>query len=378
MAKAASAKPAYLEPLELIKPDGTPHKGAKLPVIPDADLKRMFEVILVNREIDERMLKVQRQGGIGFYMQSRGEEASILGAVYPTTKQDWLFLCYRELASLLWRGMSLQTFTNQLYGNRNDLVKGRQMPCHYTDRNIGLVSISSPVSTQIPQAAGVGWAMKLKGEKNVSVVFMGEGGTAEGDFHCGMNFAAVYKTNTVFICRNNGWAISTPASVQSASETFAQKAVAYGMPGVLVNGADLLAMVSASQAATERARRGQGPSLIEAQTYRFSAHSSSDDPSVYRSEKEDAAKIAEKDPLPRFRNYLQRKKLWSEKWEQDTIRTAQEQILAAARAAEAMDIPDTETIFEDVFSDLPWNLREQKAEALKFKQKSPHMHAAKG
>jgi pyruvate dehydrogenase E1 component alpha subunit len=364
--------------LQLVKPDGSVIKGAKLPEISDADLRKLFETMLMNREIDERMLTVQRQGRIGFYMQSRGEEASILGAAYATTKQDWLFLCYRELASLLWRGMTLSTFTNQLFGNRQDLVKGRQMPCHYTDRNIGLVSISSPVSTQIPQAAGVGWAMKLKGEKNVSMCFMGEGGTAEGDFHCGMNFAAVYKTNTVFICRNNGWAISTPAEVQSASQTFAIKARAYGMPGILVDGSDIFAMIKATQEAVARARAGDGPTLIEALTYRFSAHSSSDDPSVYRDEKADQEKHAHMDPLPRLRNFLKKKDLWSAEWEQQTIQKTQDALMQAIKIAEAMDLPQTETVFEDVYKDAPWHLREQKAEALKHKQKPAHAHSAKG
>jgi pyruvate dehydrogenase E1 component alpha subunit len=374
MARVSKAenKPSYLEPLELVAADGTVKKGAKLPEVPDADLKRLFEVMLQNREIDERMLKVQRQGGIGFYMQSRGEEASILGAVYPTTQKDWLFLCYRELGALLWRGMSLDTFTNQLYGNKDDLVKGRQMPCHYTDRAIGLVSVSSPVSTQIPQAAGVGWAMRLKKESNVSVCFMGEGGTAEGDFHCGLNFAAVYNANTVFVCRNNGWAISTPASVQSASQTFAQKAVAYGIPGVLVNGADIFAMISASQQASERARRGDGPTLIEALTYRFSAHSSSDDPTVYRDEKAELEKHADQDPLVRLRNFLKKRKLWNEEWERDTIANAQTSVLAAARKAESLEIPQTESVFEDVYAQAPWHLLEQRREALMHKQKPLH------
>ncbi len=364
--------------LQLVRPDGSVIKGAKMPEISDADLRRLFETMLMNREIDERMLTVQRQGRIGFYMQSRGEEASILGATYATTKQDWLFICYRELASLLWRGMTLSTFTNQLFGNRQDLVKGRQMPCHYTDRNIGLVSVSSPVSTQIPQAAGVGWAMKLKGEKNVSLCFMGEGGTAEGDFHCGMNFASVYKTNTIFICRNNGWAISTPASVQSASQSFAIKARAYGMPGILVDGSDIFAMIKATQDAVARARAGDGPTLIEALTYRFSAHSSSDDPSVYRDEKADQEKNAHMDPLPRFRNFLKKKDLWSAEWEQQTIQKTQDTLMQAIKIAEAMDLPQTETVFEDVYKEAPWNLREQKAEALRHKQKPAHAHSAKG
>jgi pyruvate dehydrogenase E1 component alpha subunit len=371
-AKAAVAKDPDLHALQLVKPDGTPHKGARLPSISEADLLRLFETMLINREIDERMLTVQRQGRIGFYMQSRGEEASILGAAYATTTKDWLFLCYRELASLLWRGMTLQTFTNQLFGNRQDLVKGRQMPCHYTDRNIGLVSISSPVSTQIPQAAGVGWAMKLKGEKNVSMCFMGEGGTAEGDFHCGLNFAAVYKANTVFICRNNGWAISTPAEVQSASETFAVKARAYGMPGILVDGSDIFAMIKATEEAVARARAGDGPTLIEARTYRFSAHSSSDDPTVYRDEKAELEKHKDLDPLPRLRNYLKKNDLWNEQWERETIQKTQDQLMSAIRIAETMDLPATETVFEDVYAEPHALLLEQKKEALAHRQKPLH------
>jgi 2-oxoisovalerate dehydrogenase E1 component alpha subunit len=369
---AKVAKSTKAVPLQILNPDGSIVKGKTAPEIPEDDLKRLFATIVLNREIDERMLTVQRQGRIGFYMQSRGEEASILAPAYVTTSKDWLFLCYRELSSLLWRGFTLQTFCNQLYGNQHDLVKGRQMPCHYSDRDIGLVSISSPVSTQIPQAAGVGWAMRLKGEQNVSVCFMGEGGTSEGDFHVGLNFAAVYRANTLFVCRNNGWAISTPASVQSASETFAQKAEAYGMPGVLVDGADLLAMIHASREAVERARKGGGPTLIEALTYRFSAHSSSDDPSVYRDEKAEAEKHQDKDPLARLRAYLQKKKLWSQGWEQELAGNAQQAIVAALKQAESEALPRTETVFEDVYAAQPWHLREQQAEALKYKQRSPH------
>ena len=379
LAKPAAKLVKSKKPLAfaILNPDGTIVKGQTAPGVPDEDLKRLFATIVLNREIDDRMLTVQRQGRIGFYMQSRGEEASILAPAYVTTTKDWLFLCYRELSSLLWRGFKLQTFCNQLYGNQHDLVKGRQMPCHYSDREIGLVSISSPVSTQIPQAAGVGWAMRLKGEKNVSVCFMGEGGTSEGDFHVGMNFAAVYRANTLFVCRNNGWAISTPASVQSASETFAQKAEAYGMPGILVDGSDILAMIHTSREAVERARRGDGPTLIEALTYRFSAHSSSDDPSVYRDEKAEAEAHQDKDPLVKLRNYLHKKKLWSQAWEQELAGNAQQAIIAAVKQAESEAMPRTETVFEDVFAEQSWNLREQQAEALKHRQPSPHHGGAR-
>lgn len=370
----ASAAKAF----QILRPDGTLVKGQKAPDISDPDLTRIFETIVMNREIDERMLTVQRQGRIGFYMQSRGEEASIIAPAYATNNKDWLLMCYRELGALLWRGMTLETFTNQLFGNDIDLVKGRQMPCHYSDRDIGLVSVSSPVSTQIPQAAGIGWAMRLKKEKNVCVCFMGEGGTSEGDFHVGMNFAAVYRANVVFICRNNGWAISTPASVQSASETFAQKGEAYGMPGILVDGSDIFAMIKTSQDAVARARAGKGPTFIEALTYRFSAHSSSDDPSVYRDEKAEAEKYQDRDPLARLRHYMKKKKLWTKDYEDELCGKYQAAIMAAVKVAEARPMPITETVFDDVFSYYPWHIREQREEALKHKQASPHAHAAKG
>jgi pyruvate dehydrogenase E1 component alpha subunit len=371
MAKTTKKTKAYT-PRRLLNPDGSVVKGATLPKVSDDNIRRLFATIVLNREIDDRMLTVQRQGRIGFYMQSRGEEASIVAPAYATTTKDWLFLCYRELSSLLWRGYDLQTFCDQLFGNVDDLVKGRQMPCHYSDRAIGLVSISSPVSTQIPQAAGVGWAMRLKGEKNVSVCFMGEGGTSEGDFHCGLNFAGVYRANTVFVCRNNGWAISTPASVQTASETFAQKADAYGIPGVLVDGADIFAMIEASEEAVARARAGDGATLIEALTWRFSAHSSSDDPSVYRDEKAEYEARKDQDPLLRLRNYMKKKSLWEQAWETELQEKAREQIMTAVKVAEAKALPRTETVFEDVYATLPWHLKEQQAEALLHKQPSPH------
>lgn len=364
--------PVKLEPLQILRPDGSLNPKVKAPEIAPADLKRLFSVMIANREIDERMLTLQRQGRIGFYMQSRGEEASVLGPAFASTQEDWLFLCYRELASLLWRGFDLKTFCHQLFGTAQDWVKGRQMPCHYTARNISLVSISSPVSTQIPQAAGVGWGMRLEGDGKVTLCFMGEGGTSEGDFHCGMNFAAVYRASTVFICRNNRWAISTPAHVQSASATFAEKAFAYGMPAALVDGSDLLAMIAVSREAVKRARAGQGATLIEALTYRLSAHSSSDDPSVYRNEKTLLNDYGDFDPLTRFRAYLKRLNLWSREWEAQLVQSTQETLMAAIQEAEAAPIPDTSTMFDDVYEHLPWHLKEQREEALRHPQKPLH------
>jgi len=358
--------------VKIMDADGGILKGCQAPAVSPLDLLRVLDVMLMNREIDERMLTLQRQGRIGFYMQSRGEEASILGPAYATETRDWLFMCYRELSILLWRGMTLKTFCDQLYGNRDDFVKGRQMPCHYTDRAHGLVSISSPVSTQIPQAAGAGWAARLSGHDNVVLCFMGEGGTSEGDFHCGLNFASVYRANTVFICRNNGWAISTPATVQSITPTFAQKAYAYGIPGVLVDGSDILAMIAVSQQAVARARQGLGSTFIEAATYRFCAHSSSDDPTVYRDEKKEAEKHAHLDPVVRLRQYLTRQKVWTQTWEEDRIATHREQIMQAIKDAESLPIPATESMFDDVYAELPWYLVEQKKEALQHPQKSLH------
>lgn len=336
---------------------------ALMPNIPDEDLRALYRTMALTRAFDQRMITLQRQGRLGFYLGSYGEEAATVGSAYALKPEDWIFPCYREQGAYLWRGITVAEMANQCYGNAYDGTKGRQMPVHYSFRHKNIVSVSSPLAVQLPQAVGAAWAAKLRRDPVITLTYFGEGSSSQGDFHVGLNFAGVYKTPTVFFLRNNGWAISTPREVQTASENFAMKATAYGFEGVLVDGNDLLAVIVATQRAAEKARNGGGPTLIEAVTYRLGGHSTSDDPSSYR--KDDEVKAWEtKDPLPRFQRFLAKRGLWTPEWEEQIQAEFKAEISEAVEAAEKAPAPAPETMFEDVFSEKPWFLLEQEAELM--------------
>jgi TPP-dependent pyruvate/acetoin dehydrogenase alpha subunit len=230
------------------------------------------------------------------------------------------------------------------------------------------------VGTQIPQAVGAAQAAKILGKDDVAMTFFGEGTSSTGEFHVAMNFAGVYKAPVVLVCRNNGWAISVPTSQQTAAKTFASKAVGYGMPGVRVDGNDVLAMIQVSSEAIDRARAGDGPTMIEALTYRVQGHSSSDDPSVYRDPNEPAP-WERKDPLVRFRNYLKQIGMWSEQLETGIVERQNTSISDAMARADKLGPPAIETMFDEVYEEIPWHLKEQKAWLLEQERtKSPHAH----
>lgn len=347
-------------PFTILREDDTADP-ALMPDIPDADLRALYRTMALTRAFDQRMITLQRQGRLGFYLGSYGEEAATVGSAYALRPEDWIFPCYREQGAYLWRGITVQELANQCYGNAYDATKGRQMPVHYSFRHKNIVSVSSPLAVQLPQAVGAAWAAKLRRDPVITLTYFGEGSSSQGDFHVGLNFAGVYKTPTVFFLRNNGWAISTPREVQTASETFAQKADAYGFEGVLVDGNDLLAVIVATRRAAEKARNGGGPTLIEALTYRLGAHSTSDDPSGYR--KDEDVKVWEKrDPLPRFQRFLAKRGLWTPEWEEELQAEFKADITAAIEAAEKAPAPSVESMFEDVFSEKPWFLLEEEAE----------------
>ena len=336
-------------------------KAANDPGLSKDLLRRIMHYMVLNRELDERLTKLQRQGRIGFHIGSIGEEALMIGTAAALRESDWVVPCYREMGVALYRGMSLDQVVANMFGTADDPVQGRQMPCHYVDKEHNFLSISSPVGTQIAQAAGLGWAMRLKNSDDASIVYFGDGATSEGDFHVGMNFAGVYNAATVFVCRNNQWAISTPLSGQTASETIAQKAIAYGMKGERVDGNDPLAVYAATQEALDRARSGGGPTLLEMCTYRVGAHSTSDDPRSYREQDEVDPWIA-KDPIVRFGKYLKKKKLWSD---DEAVKIGEEieaELQAAIKRAEATPKPPISSLFNDVFAEQTPMLREQQAE----------------
>jgi 2-oxoisovalerate dehydrogenase E1 component alpha subunit len=367
------AIPAQDDLRRVLDDDGNVLKGAKVPDIPEQDLRRLFDTMMLVRVMDDRMMRLQRQGRLGFYMKSVGEEASHF-AVYGLRNSDWVFPSYREQGAWFWRGYTVEQYINQLYGNEKDPVKGRQMPVHHSDREHNLVSISSPVGTQIPQAVGAAYAAKVMGKDDVMVTYFGEGTSSTGAFHVAMNFAGVYKAPVVLICRNNGWAISVPREKQTAAKTFASKAVGYGMPGVRVDGNDILAVIQTANEAIERAREGGGPTMIEALTYRVQGHSSSDDPSVYRSSDEPEM-WERKDPVKRFRNYLRGIDLWTEEWEAEISERHNDAITSALSASEKLSPPPLSTMFDDVYEHMTWNLEEQRAWLMaQARVKSPHSH----
>jgi pyruvate dehydrogenase E1 component alpha subunit len=333
------------------------------------ELRFVYRHMVETRLLDERLTALQRQGRIGFHVGCLGEEAAILGSAFAMRKQDWLFPCYREFGAALMRGLPFQRFIDNMFGNDNDTVRGRQMPDHYTSRRARFMSISSPVGTQITQGVGFAWAAKLRKEDLATLIYFGDGATSSNDFHSGMNFAGVFKTPSVLFCRNNGWAISVPTERQTASETFAQKGAAYGVPGVRVDGNDLFAVISVVRAAVERASQGQGPTLIEALTYRMGGHSTNDDPNAYRGS--DALEAwADRDPLLRVRRHLEKSGEWSAEQQEELEQGLVERLRSAVSIAESTPRPRLESMFEDVYERPTWNLVEQRAEAFSVERVS--------
>jgi pyruvate dehydrogenase E1 component alpha subunit len=260
-----------------------------------------------------------------------------------------------------------------MFGNANDPIKGRQMPDHYCYKKGRFGSISSPIGTQITQATGFAWAAKIKKEDLVALAYFGDGATSSNDFHNGLNFAGVFKAPVVFFCRNNGWAISVPTERQTASATFAEKGVAYGIPGVRVDGNDLFAVVKVTRDAIARAARGEGPTLIEALTYRMSGHSTSDDPKAYRP---DATLEAWRtlDPLVRLRRHMEQRHGWNDEKQRAAEAEIEAEIKGAIAVSEKTDLPSIDSMFEDVFATPPWHLQEQREELRSGPRAKGHGH----
>jgi pyruvate dehydrogenase E1 component alpha subunit/2-oxoisovalerate dehydrogenase E1 component alpha subunit len=329
-----------------------------VPELPAEDHRRLLRHMLGLRVLDQRMLSLQRQGRIGFYGTASGQEAAITGSAYAARPTDWVFPALRELGVSMWRGTTVKEVVCQLIGNSGDVLIGRQMPMHFSDRKVRSVAWSSVIGTQLPHAVGAAWAAKLRKEDTVMLGYLGDGASSSSDFHAAANFAGVYRLPVVFFCQNNQWAISVPLSRQTASESIAIKASAYGFPGVRVDGNDILAVIGATREALDRARRGDGPTLIEAVTFRMGGHSSSDDPTRYR----DPALVPEwekRDPVLRYRAYLKKKKLVGEEDEVQWAAELNEQITQAIQEAEALPPPPIETLFTDVYARMPRHIEEQ-------------------
>ena len=361
---------------QLLREDGTPIDDAALASFDRELARRLFEGMLRIRVTDARMMALQRQGRIGFYGEAMGQEAAIVGSAAASEPDDWIVPALREAGVGLYRGMTLDSYIAQIYGNAADPTKGRQMPCHPCDRAHNYVVMSSCISTQLPHALGIAMAMKIRGDAGkVCFGFVGDGGTSEGDFHVAMNFAGVMKAPFVLICQNNQWAISTPGALQTAAATIADKGVGYGLEAIRADGNDVLASYFAVKYAADKARRGGGTTFVELLTYRVSAHSSSDDPTRYRDEAVTEVWKGQRDPIRRLETYAIARG-WLAPGERETMAAAIEaEVREAITRQEATGMPAFETLIDDVFEEPTWLLREQLATAAAGPRvKSPHTH----
>ncbi|MEJ5349754.1 MAG: pyruvate dehydrogenase (acetyl-transferring) E1 component subunit alpha [Desulfosoma sp.] len=321
-------------------------------------LLKLYRFMVLGRRFDERMLQLQRQGRIGTFAPIKGQEASQLGAVAALEPRDWMVPCFRETAAQLWRGTPMESVL--LYFGGFD--EGGRIPEGQKD-----LPVAIPVASQLLHAVGLAWAAKYRKTDEVAMTFFGDGATSEGDFHEALNFAAVYQTPTVFVCQNNQWAISIPRSKQTRSRTLAQKALAYEMPGIQVDGNDVLAVYTAAKEAVDRARSGGGPTFIECVTYRMAMHTTADDPSRYRSE-EEVAQWARKDPIIRFEKYLIAKGLLDSKAIEAMALEADSAIQQAVKRYEELSqtLGDPLQMFDHHFEQLPAHLLEQREELRRY------------
>ncbi len=328
------------------------------PLLKGDALLDVYKAMVRQRQIDDRMLTLQRQGRLGFYGACTGQEAAVFGTASALEPSDWIVPALREAGALLYRGLPLETYFHQLLGNSQDITQGRQMPCHPPGHDFHYITMSSCIANQIPQANGLALAGKLRGDGRVTACFMGDGATSEGDFHVGLNVAAAKQLPVIFVCQNNQWSISVPVGAQTAAESIAVKAEAYDMPGIRVDGNDVLAVHKVVSETAARARAGDGPTLIECLTYRLGAHTTSDDPTRYRDEA-----VTERwkglDPLNRTRGFLEKEGLWSAEAEEALAKETDRQIRETWDSVEDVPEPGLRSMFEDVFATLTPQLEEQ-------------------
>lgn len=328
------------------------------PALDDARAKELFVHMLRIRCLDGRMLKLQRAGRIGFVGTATGLEASQVGSAAALEAQDWLWSGLREGGAALMRGLPLSEYVAQMYCNANDTAKGRQMCNHFQHAGSHYPSWSSVIGTQLTHAVGAAYASQQRGEGVVHAAYHGDGATSSNGFHSAMNFAAVWKAPVVFVCVDNGWAISVSSKDQTAAESYAVKAEAYGMPGVQVDGNDVFATYAAMRQAVARARRGDGPSLVVLETYRMLGHSSSDDPTKYRDDAE-VAEWEQRDPIARFQRYLEEAGVL-EAGERAVLEAGLlDEIDAVVHEQEAAAPMALRTLVDDVYAEVPEHLKRQ-------------------
>jgi pyruvate dehydrogenase E1 component alpha subunit len=332
--------------------------------VPDGVALEAYRYMKLMRLLDARMILLQRQGRVGFYGACTGQEATPIGAALAIEKRDWVFQALRESSMMLVRGLPLSTYLAQIFGNSGDLLKGRMQPSHMSARQVNQVSWSSCIGSQLPHAVGAAWAAKLRGDDVVTLGFIGDGGTSEPDFHHALGFAAHAKAPCVIICQNNQFAISVRPWHQTAAKTYAVKGRAYGVRSVRIDGNDVLAVYLAVKRAADTARAGEGPTFIEAVTYRIGAHSTSDDPSRYRAQEEVDAWLA-RDPVQTVRRHLVKTGQLDDADDKALEDALNAEIAEAIQIAEAHPPPPRSSIFDDVYATVPRHLEEQRDELMR-------------
>lgn len=351
---------------------GVPIEGAEVPKISKQFARRLYEHMQLLPTLDDILCSGQRQGRILFYAASYGEEATIIGSAAALADDDEVLSQYRETGVLLWRGFTLDGIMAQVFGNHEDPSKGRQLAVHYGSKQHHFHTISSPLATQIPQAAGVGYALKrdpARRSKNVACVFFGEGAASEGDFHAGMLLASTVPSPTLFLARNNGYAISTPNSEQFYGDGISARGPGYGVDTVRVDGNDVLAVMNAVKEARRRCLESGRAVLVEMMTYRVGDHSTSDDSYVYRERQEVEDRKKNDNPITRFRLFMESRGWWGKTDEEELKFRLKRDVIKAFKRAESVKKPGLEEMFTDVYAEEPWNIKEQREELVALLKK---------
>ncbi len=322
---------------------------------------KAFTAMVLSRTLDKKIMTAQRQGRVGFYTPTMGQEATQIGLSMALRGDDFLYGYYRDVPLLIHRGAPIEAIINQIMGNSSDAAKGRQMPSHYSYKDGNFFSVPSPVGTNLPLAVGTAYAYKYRKEDKVVVGTFGEGASSTPDFHAAMNLASVYNVPVVFVCENNGWAISLPREKQTKVE-ISEKAAAYGMTGVKVDGNNFIETYRVCVEAIEKARKGEGPTLIDAISYRMGPHSTSDDPTKYR--ENEIKEGDDKDPLVVAENMLREMKVLDDKLAEKIKSEAQKIVDMKFDECEKVKMSDPKTSFQGVYSNDSWMLDEEVGDML--------------
>ncbi len=335
---------------QILNEDGRIVNTKEMPQLKNDDIKRMYELMVLARVFDDTALKLQREGRMLTYASLQGQEAAQIGSALAMEKEDWFVPSYRDNGVFITRGYPMDMLYQYWAGDE----RGMAIP-----KDINALPVAVPVGSQIPHAVGIAWANKLQGKKSVVLTYFGDGATSKGDFHEGINFAGVFQVPCVFICQNNQWAISVPRARQTASETIAQKAIAYGIEGVLVDGNDVFAVFKVVGDAIEKARAGKGPTLIECYTYRLQDHTTADDWKKYRSE-EEVERWKQKDPIARLRKYMEEEGIWDDAYEKIVWDDAKAKVSDATKKFESVSPLTPLDMFSNVYEELPPEIEEQR------------------